>query len=91
MQHYANGSEIQCKDRGGTDYRDFEKHASPSWNWQDYDYRIKEQKETITIEKWVLKNKGELSIIEGTNRRLSTLINLGWIKVKLLDSYEVQM
>jgi len=88
MQHFANGGKIETKAFHNSDWIgvDF-----PKWDWSIQDYRIKEQKETITIEKWVLKHNEDLTIIEGTNIRLSTWINLGWIKVKLLDSYEVQV
>lgn len=87
MQHYANGGDVEYLDSD----MDWKNSIAPLWNWGVSDYRIKEQKEktTITIEKWLLKNNGVYKVFECNNKRLNTLTS--WIKVKLLDSYEVQI
>ena len=92
MTHYLNGGEVQC--RIDNEYKDFEKGVSPSWNWQHYNYRIKERKKTISIEKWLCKddNLETFTIIEATN--IDTLLlhyynNIS--KIKLLETYEVEL
>lgn len=94
MQHYANGGEVQCRTNYEGDYEDFEKGVGPSWNWQNYDYRIKEQKKTISIEKWLCKdnNLETFVILEATN--IDTLLfhyydNIS--KIKLLETCEVEL
>ena len=59
--------------------------SSFPFDWHNYDYRIKEQKKTITIEKWLCKN-GDNSYYTVETNDIS-----GYEKVKLLDSYEVEI
>lgn len=90
MQHFANGGEIQCCANCGIDYEDFEKGVSPSWNWQSYDYRIKEQKKTITIEKWLVEiDKNQYKTVEGTINYIDSIYPND--KVKLLETCEVEL
>ena len=87
MQHFANGVEIEYYEN-----KEWFKAHAPTWDWHDYDYRIKEQKKTITIEKWLLENDDEeIIIIEVNNRRIDTWTNLGWKKLKLLETYKVEL
>ena len=83
MQHYANGGEVECLigDNGEI--------LEPTWNWSSVDYRIKEQKKTVTIEKWLLEQNGEITVVEGNKDRLLSWSN--WVKLKLLDTYEVNL
>ncbi|MFA9240540.1 MAG: hypothetical protein ACEQSQ_11735 [Candidatus Paceibacteria bacterium] len=90
MQHYANGGEIEIF------MNDEWKYAiSPGWNWNHCNYRIKEQKETITIEKWLCEyNRCEL--LEGSKRffilEKAVPFEFGnGKKVKLLKTYEVEL
>ena len=80
MQHYENGGEVEVykNDRWTIG-------VNPIWDWDTFDYRIKEQKQKVTIEKWLCKS-GENSfyIHEGTDAD-------GLEKVKLLDTYEVEI
>ena len=84
MQHYADGGEVEIRLKDD-DNDTWEKPNRTSWNWGEYDYRIKEQKEKVTIEKWLCKS-GENSfyIHEGTDAD-------GVEKVKLLGTYEIEL
>ena len=48
MQHYADGGEVEVykNDRWTIG-------VNPIWDWDTFDYRIKEQKQKVTIEKWL--------------------------------------
>lgn len=82
MQHYINGGEVEFK---YSDESEWVKDNDPCWNWNAFEYRIKEQKQKVTIEKWLCKS-GENSfyIHEGTDAD-------GLEKVKLIESYEVEL
>ena len=82
MQHFENGGEVEGR---VPNYETWKKCGYPLWNWGEYDYRIKEQKQKVTIEKWLCKS-GENSfyIHEGTDAD-------GLEKVKLLETYEVEL
>ena len=87
MQHYENGGEVEFKQKieDGTKWR----LACPNWNWDSFNYRIKEQKQKVAIEKWLCSdNQGGLVVIETTNIEEYTHISN---KVKLLESYEVEL
>ena len=83
MQHFANGGEVEwhSDDRLAV-WMDL---RSGHFNWIDNDYRIKEQKKTVTIEKWLCKD-GEDSYYTVETSHID-----GYEKVKLLDSYEVEL
>ncbi len=84
MQHCADGGEVEVykNDRWTIG-------VNPIWDWDTFDYRIKEQKQKVTIEKWLIKdvNSNEHRIIESSNvdeyKRYE--------KVKLIESYEVEL
>ena len=60
-----------------------------SWDWDTYDYRIKEPKQKVTIEKWLCSDKqGSFVVVETTNIEEYTYITK---KVKLIESYEVEL
>lgn len=90
MQHFANGDKIETKAFHNIDWMgvDF-----PKWDWSIQDYRIKEQKKTITIEKWLLKTYSEsrYDIAETSNITDYVMGCIGWEKVKLLETYEVEL
>ena len=95
MKHFANGGKIQCCANGGSKYEDFEKGVSPSWNWNKYDYCIKGQKKNITIEKWLCEYTN-CELLEGSKRFfiLEKVVPFEFgngRKVKLLESYEVEL
>ena len=86
MQHYENGGEVECTDVGGEWWRVLD---DPQWNWDGYDYRIKEQKQKVTIEKWLIKdvNSSEYLIMESSD--IETYKH--YEKIKLIESYEVEL
>jgi hypothetical protein len=93
MTHYMNGGKVQCKEY--EEYVDFAKGVSPTWNWREYDYRIVEEKKTITIEKWLCKDLSrDYSIVIETDN-IDELLKFNYsesmCKDKLLETYEVEL
>ena len=87
MTHYLNGGEIKFKrkDINITTWTDAE---LPNWNWNDFDYRIKEERQKVTIEKWLFRDKqGDFLVIEISNADNYKQYE----KVKLIESYEVEV
>ena len=87
MTHYLNGGEIECVEKGNDNW---EIVTKPLWNWDDCEYRIKETKPKVTIEKWLIKdiNNGEYFIMESSE--IETYYKQ-YEKVKLIKSYEVEL
>lgn len=86
MQHYANGGEIEFNN--GEEWMII---SEPQWNWYDCDYRIKESKEELIIEKWLTYNKmyDTYSIVETS--KIDTMMSSVIQKVKLIESYKVEL
>lgn len=83
MQHYADGGEVEVykNDRWTIG-------VNPIWDWDNFDYRIKEPKQKVTIEKWLCRNnQGEFIAIETSNIDLYEYHK----KIKLIESYEVEL
>ena len=80
MQHYANGGGVEIFSNNN-----WVDAISPGWNWNHCDYRIKEQKKTVIIEKWLCKD-GDTSYYIVETSDIS-----GYEKVKLLNTYEVEL
>ena len=86
MTHYLNGGEIECVEKGNDNW---EIVTKPLWNFDDFEYRIKEPKQKVTIEKWLCSDKqGGIVVIETTNIEEYTYITK---KLKLIESYEVEL
>ena len=94
MQHFEDGGYIEFSE----DYfktvlgeANKEDDGGLCWDWDTYDYRIKEPKLKairVTIEKWLCRDKHEdLIIIETSNIDNYT----PYEKVKLIESYEVEL
>ena len=86
MQHFEDGGEVEYVERGYDD--DWEITDAPLWDWYNFDYRIKEPKQKVTIEKWLCRNgQGNYAIIGSTN------VNeyRSYEKIKLIESYEVEL
>ena len=84
MQHYENGGDVEVykTDRWVIG-------VNPIWDWDTFEYRIKEEKQKVTIEKWLCTDKqGGLVVIETTNIEEYTYITK---KLKLIESYEVEL
>ena len=97
MQHYDNGGWIECsednfesvlceankKDDGNLD-----------WDWYTFAYRIKEQKEKVTIEKWLCEYE-KCENLSGSTRffilEKAVPFKFAGKKIKLLKTYEVEI
>lgn len=92
MKHYANSGEVEYYDRVKEIWL---KKDIGEFDWKNMDYRIKEEKKTITIEKWLCEyNRCEK--LEGSKRFfiLEKVVPFEFgngKKVKLLDAYEVEL
>ena len=85
MQHYADGGEIEYSLKESNTWN---KANTPAWGWTEYNYRIKEQKQKVTIEKWlVLDTSGDYIVFETSD---VTTLN-GYEAIKLLETYEVEI
>ena len=92
MQHYENGGKVEfLEKKGGGNH--WATVISPSWDWACFDYRIKEQKQKVTIEKWLLKNasNGEYFIYDSSRVDLYLKETISIEKVKLIKSYEIEL
>jgi hypothetical protein len=85
MQHYENGGEVECVDKGNDNW---EIVTKPLWNFDDFEYRIKEQKQKVTIEKWLLKDDEDNYYVVQTSN--IDIFNDD-TKIKLIESYEVEL
>ena len=90
MQHFNGGGEVEAyfTEDGCPGWYD---EDDPSWNWFDYDFRIKLPKKTVTIEKWLTYNKmyDAYNVLETS--KIDVMGNSLIEKVKLLDSYDVEV
>lgn len=89
MTHFLNGGEIETT---ALDSIYWVEVKFPQWDWSNQDYRIKEQKKTITIEKWLMKagDKQSFFIVQGDKSYLENY-HSQVEKVKLLETYEVEL
>ena len=88
MQHFENCGEVECSTKGKGLWNTLS-NSTHYWNWQTMDYRIKEPKQKVTIEKWLMQSiiDEEYRIIETS--LVDTVVNFK--KVKLIESYEVEL
>lgn len=96
MQHYENGGEVEYSEdnfKAAISKANKKDNGDLSWNWVYFDYRIKEQKQKVTIEKWLIKdvNNGEYFIIGSSDVNLNLKVFPEWRKLKLIESYEVEL
>ena len=89
MQHFANGASVEiCKN---DEWSDITNPDFKAWNFAINDFRIKKEKKTIIIQKWLvfLPDEDEYKTIETSNIKSyeSTLFEV----IKLLDTYEVEL
>ena len=87
MEWFDNGGEVECVEKGNDNW---EIVTKPLWNFDDFEYRIKEQKQKVTrvtIEKWLCQDyHGNFIVIETTG-----IDEYYYKKVKLIKSYEVEL
>lgn len=88
MQHYVNGGMIEIYSKGTNTWNLV---SNPSFDWANSDYRIKEQKKTITIEKWLISYEDNVyQILLGNEKFFKKNIH-PQSKIKLLETYEVEL
>ena len=75
-----------CRERGCYDWRIVD---TPCWNWAEFEYRIKEPK--VTIEKWLIE-ENDIKFVVETSDIDSWLKSFPTAKkLKLIESYEVEI
>ena len=86
MTHYLNGGEVEVKSK---QLCSWEESLFPDWDWLKNEYRIKEQKQKVTIEKWLIKdvNSSEYFIMESSAIEKYK----HYEEVKLIESYEIEL
>ena len=88
MDHYLNGGEVEYTNKEDG-YSSWISCPSPLWDWFEFGYRIKEPKQKVTIEKWLMQ-----STIDNEYRIFETsLVDkvVNFKKVKLIETYEVKL
>ena len=87
MEHYENGGEVEFKINN---LYNFEwRAATPRWNWDAFEYRIK--KEKITIEKWLIEHDNIKVVVEASDIDSWLKPFATTKKLKLIESYEVEI
>ena len=93
MTHYLNGGEVECLALDKS-LKGWYEEQDPSFSWGFFDYRIKEQKNTITIEKWLCEYIHSKHL-EGSNRffilEKAVPFEVHGEKIKLIEKYEVEL
>lgn len=89
IKHFGDGGEVEIFTNGKWNLvinRDF-----ANWNFGQYDFRIAEQKKTVTIEKWLISyDDGIYQILLGNENFFKKSIH-PQAKIKLLETYEVEL
>lgn len=87
MEAFERGEEIECNSLYNPKWTST---TAPAWNWNDFCYRIKPKpKQTVTVEKWLAESAFEgYLVIEGTKEYIQDFSS---VKIKLLDTYEVEL
>ena len=90
MIHFMNGKSIEAIARK-FQHSNWVKAPFPCWDWDTYDYRIKEEKKTVTIEKWLvfIEEDNEYKILETSN--INPYNQSIYKQIKLLETYEVEL
>ena len=88
MEHYLNDGEVEYVETG---FDDWEVASHPTWNWYDYEYRIKQLKQKVTIEKWLIEENDIKFVVETSD--IDSWLNpfATAQKLKLIESYEVEI
>ena len=90
MQAFERGEEIEVS------YVKQDKWSgisNPEWSWGAYNYRIKQPKQTVVIEKWLFEDKSGSKFSQDIEKDCVLRYCHGFqtTKVKLLDTYEVEL
>ena len=91
MTHYLNGGEVECVENGNDRWTT---GVNPIWYWDTFDYKIKEPKQKVTIEKWLCEYVG-CEKLKGSKRffiiEKVVPFEVAGKKVKLIETYEVEL
>ena len=88
MEWFDGGGTIECVEKGNNNW---EIVTKPLWNWDDFAYRIKEQKQKVMIEKWLIE-ENDIKFVVETSDIDSWLKSFPTAqKLKLIESYEVEI
>ena len=88
MTHYLNDGEVECVEKGNNNW---EIVTKPLWNWDDFTYRIRHSKQKVTIEKWLIE-ENDIKFVVETSDIDSWLKSFPTAqKLKLIESYEVEI
>ena len=86
MTHYLNGGEVECVEKGNDNW---EIVTKPLWNFDDFEYRIKESEGKVTIEKWLMQSTIDKEYRIFETSLVDKVVNFK--KIKLIKSYEVEL
>ena len=88
MEWFDKGGTVVYTERG---FDDWEPVTHPSWDWNRYVYRIKKSKQKIKIEKCLIEDNGIEFVVEASDID-------SWLKsfptakkLKIIESYEVEI
>ena len=88
MKWFEGGGEVECVEKG---YDDWERINRPLWNWDDFEYRAIKFNPKVTIEKWLIE-ENDIKFIVETSDIDSWLKSFPTAqKLKLIESYEVEI
>ena len=88
MEHYDTGGTVEYVGMGVDDW---EVASHPTWNWYDCDYRISHPKPKTTIEKWLIE-ENDIKFVVETSDIDSWLKSFPTAqKLKLIESYEIEI
>ena len=92
MLHYDKGGEIiyRLNSDGCSSWSNC---PNPLWDWIKFEYKIKKEKQKVTIEKWLMKDvdSDKHFILEASDVDLTLKDFPKWKKVKLIESYEIEL
>ena len=92
MEHYVNGGEVEFITKEYNIGARWETVTLPSWDWSNFDYRIKQLKQKVTIEKWLIEDKNSIKVVVETSDINPWLKSFPTAqKLKLIESYEVEI
>ena len=88
LEWFDNGGEVESVETG---FDNWEIVKHPWWNWEAIDYRIKKPKQKVTIEKWLIEDN-KIKVVVETSDMDSWFKSFPTAqKLKLIESYEVEI
>ena len=90
MEWFENGGGVEyiVKD---DEYTSWSKCINPIWDWFGFEYRIRHSKPKVTIEKWLIE-ENDIKFVVETSDIDSWLKSFATSKkLKLIESYEVEI